>query len=254
MKRRFKIVGNWKLNKGIEDSLALAHSIADKTTPFHLIDIGVAPVALSLHALSKSLADSHLKVGAQNSFHKNQGAFTGELSPTLLKDAGASFCIVGHSERRQIFHESDDETGLRAKACLEADMDIIVCCGETEEQRESGQTLTVVEKQLSSVFALLPKDTGGRLTVAYEPVWAIGTGKTATPQTAQDAHSAIRSLLSRFFTNQAKSIAIQYGGSVKPQNARELLAQPDIDGALVGGASLKSYDFAAICEIAENLS
>lgn len=254
MTRRLKIVGNWKLNKGIQESLSLATSVAEHTKKYSGIDVGVAPVSLSLHSLAQTLSDSHLQVGGQNTYFENGGAFTGECSPLLLKDAGASFCIVGHSERRQIFKEQSEDIGKKAVQCLSAGLEVIVCCGETESEREANQTNAVVEAQLKAALQPCPKDMAKRITIAYEPVWAIGTGKSATPELAQEAHSFIRGLLENVFPGDSEHMTIQYGGSVKPANAEALLKMPDIDGALVGGASLKPEDFSEICRIANQAS
>lgn len=254
MKRTFKIVGNWELNKGIQESLSLAAEVTELTKGYQSVAIGIAPVSLSLHALAQKHSGTHIHIGGQNTYFEKSGAFTGECSPTLLKDAGATFCIVGHSERRQIFKESNEDIGKKAALCLEAGLDLIVCCGETEAERETNKTNAIVESQLKAALMNCPKGLAKNITIAYEPVWAIGTGKSATPELAQEAHGFIRGLLETHFPGNSEHMVIQYGGSVKPGNAESLLKMPDIDGALVGGASLKPEDFAQICNIANNLS
>ena len=205
----------------------------------------VAPSFVSLHAAAAELADSHVRVYAQNVHWDEEGAFTGEVSGSMLVAAGAAGAIVGHSERRQYFCETDETAARRASAALDVGLGVIACVGETLEEREAGETEAVLRRQVGALAEAVPEPTV-KLDVAYEPVWAIGTGKTATPDMAQKAHAFIRSL---YPVEQ-----ILYGGSVKPESAEELLAQPDVDGALVGGASLDIDSFAAICRTAARLS
>lgn len=239
------IAGNWKLHKTLAEAEALARAIADG--PREGVDVLVAPVATAITTVVAALADSGVAVAGQNCHQENSGAFTGELSPALLLDAGCSHCIVGHSERRTLFGETDAGVHAKTTALLEAGLTPIVCVGETLEQREAGQTLDVV---LGQVRSALEGVDASRVVLAYEPVWAIGTGRTASPADAQEVHAAIRETL-RSLSGEgggevAQGVRILYGGSVKPNNAAELLAEPDIDGALVGGASLKAETFLPI--------
>jgi len=214
-------------------------------------DVAVCPPFPYLMLASKALSGSRIGLGAQNMYWEPEGAFTGEVSPKMLKDAGCEFVIVGHSERRQFFGETDASVNKKVLKALETGLKPIVCVGETLAERESGKTEHVVETQINGCFRDLSADGMKAVTVAYEPVWAIGTGKTATPEQAQDVHRFIRGLLcGAFGKGTGESIRIQYGGSVKPDNAKLLLSQPDIDGALVGGASLKAESFAAIVRAA----
>jgi len=211
----------------------------------------VCPPFTALASVSAALQDSTIKLGAQNVHWEKEGAFTGEIAPAMLKEHGVRYAIVGHSERRQFFGETDAGVNQRAKAALAHQIRPIVCVGETLAQREAGQTETVIRTQVTGSLAGLSKDDMMETVIAYEPVWAIGTGKTATKEQAQEVHALIRRLLTSLFdATAAGKVRIQYGGSVKPGNARELLTQPDVDGALVGGASLKAQDFAAIVKAA----
>jgi len=242
------VAGNWKLHKGIAEARELAAAI--KEADSETIDVGVAPVATALHAVAEVLAGSDVILAAQNTFHEDSGAYTGELSPELLKDVGCSACLVGHSERRTLFHETDPGVRKKTAALLAKGLMPIVCVGESLSQRDSGMTLDVVLGQVTSTLAGLEEP--GSLVFAYEPIWAIGTGRTAKPEDAQQVHAAIREKLAERFDPQvARGIRILYGGSVKPDNAAELLAQPDIDGALVGGASLKAETFVPILRAAQ---
>ncbi|MDY0005101.1 MAG: triose-phosphate isomerase [Polyangia bacterium] len=244
------ICGNWKLHKTLEESVALARAVADGVAGLAGIEVGLAPVATAIHAVRRALAGSPLRVGAQNCHQEPKGAFTGELSAPLIKDAGCDFVIVGHSERRQLFGETDAGVNMKTKALLAAGLTPIVCVGETIEQRQAGQTFDLVRLQVRGALHGLGPAEIGSLVIAYEPVWAIGTGLTATTEQAQEVHGAIRALLEELAGAEADRVRIQYGGSVKPGNARALLGQPDIDGALVGGASLVADDFVAICKAA----
>jgi triosephosphate isomerase len=228
------IAGNWKLFKGPAEAGEFCRALKARLGE-PAVDVAVFPPYVSLAAAVEALADSPIAVGAQNVHWAETGAFTGEISAAMLKEIGAYAAIVGHSERRQFFGETDETVAKRAEAALADGLDVIACVGELEAERESGETEAVLRRQVS----VLPRDE--RLVVAYEPVWAIGTGKTATPDMAQDAHAFIKSLL---------DVPVLYGGSVKPDNAAELLSRPDVDGALVGGASLEVESFAATCEAA----
>jgi triosephosphate isomerase (TIM) len=227
------IAGNWKMYKGPAE--AAEFCLALREQGLEGVDVVVCPPFVSLAVSVQLLAGTEIAVAAQNVHWEDEGAFTGEISPRMLRELGVYGTIVGHSERRQFFGETDDTVAKRVDAALEAGLFVIACIGETEEERESNQTEEVLRRQLS---VLEPDDN---LVLAYEPVWAIGTGKTATPEIAQEAHAFVKSQL---------DAPVLYGGSVKPDNAAELLAQPGVDGALVGGASLELESFMAICRAA----
>jgi triosephosphate isomerase (TIM) len=239
------IAGNWKMAKGPGEAASFCAELRDELADAGGVDIVVAPPFVSLGAAAEELDGSPIRVYAQNVHWEESGAFTGEVSPGMLRELGAYGTIVGHSERRQYFCETDETTAKRAQAALEAGLGVIACVGETLEEREAGETEAVLRRQVEAIAAEIPESVGA-LDVAYEPVWAIGTGKTATPEIAQEAHAFIRGLY--------PVERILYGGSVKPENAEELLAQPDVDGALVGGASLDVESFTAICRTAARLS
>jgi triosephosphate isomerase (TIM) len=228
------IAGNWKMFKGPAETAEFCVALRERPLPPG-VDVVVCPPFVSLAVAVQLLAGTELAVAAQNVHWESEGAFTGEISAPMLRELGVYGAIVGHSERRQYFGETDETVAKRARAALDAGLSVIACVGETESEREAGDTEQVLRRQI----AVLEADE--HLVVAYEPVWAIGTGKTATPQLAQEAHGLIKSLL---------DVPVLYGGSVKPDNAGELLAQPDIDGALVGGASLDVDSFIAICQAA----
>jgi triosephosphate isomerase len=211
------------------------------------IQVAVAPPFTALAAARQALQGSPIELFAQNCHHEKQGAFTGEVSAPMLKEIGCEGVILGHSERRQYFGETDEGVNRKLRAALEAQLHPIVCVGETLQEREANRTWEVVSRQVRGAFAGLGADAIGRCTIAYEPVWAIGTGKTATTAQAQEVHAFIRGLLVKMFDEAtAKKVRIQYGGSVKPSNARELMSQPDVDGALVGGAALEVRSFSDI--------
>lgn len=246
MRRPF-IAGNWKLHKTTAEAVTLVKALEANLADVTDRDIVVAPVFTVLTSVSSALRDSNIAVAAQNCFPEMQGAYTGEVSPLLLKDAGCRYVIVGHSERRQLFGETDGFINRKLKAVVDTGLTAIFCVGETLEEREQGRTFEVLEKQLRGGLENLLRDAMARVVVAYEPVWAIGTGKTASAAQAQQAHAFIRDLLSRLYdADLACRIRIVYGGSVKPDNVDGLLCQQDIDGALVGGASLKAEDFIRI--------
>ncbi len=245
------VVGNWKLNKTINDSLALVTELKNQLGATKGVAIGVAPVFTSLHAVAKRLEGTAIATCGQNCHWENSGAWTGEVGAPLLADAGASWVIVGHSERRQFFGDTSESVGKKAKAAIAAGLGAIVCVGEMLADRDGGRTLSVVDEQLSGGLAGIEASSASKLVIAYEPVWAIGTGRTATPAQAQEVHAHIRKRLAdRYGAAVADTIRIQYGGSVKPQNAEQLMSEPDIDGALVGGASLEAADFIAIVKAA----
>lgn len=245
--RKTIIAGNWKLNKTCKEAIELVTELNRELSDITEVDVVVCPVFTALRDVSDVLVDSHIGLGAQNIYWEDAGAFTGEVSAPLIKEAGAQYVIIGHSERRQFFGETDATVNRKIKAALKYDLTPIVCVGELLEEREAGKTKDVIQKQFSGSFAGFTDIDMKKLVIAYEPVWAIGTGKTATKEQAQEVHQFIRQLLIKSFGQEtAESIRIQYGGSVKPENIEELVSQADIDGALVGGASLKSDSFIQI--------
>ncbi len=247
--RKPLIAGNWKLHNTVAASQALAAAIAAHVGGQSACDVVVAPVATSLAAVKQTLEGSAVGLAAQNTHSEDSGAFTGELSPVLLVDVGCDYCIVGHSERRQYFGETDAGVRKKAAALLVHKVVPIVCVGESLEQREAGKTLEVVLGQVEAATDGLDAVALAPLVVAYEPIWAIGTGLTAKSADAQDVHRAIRGHLAELKGKSwADSVRILYGGSVKPSNADELLMQPDVDGALVGGASLSADNFIPIID------
>lgn len=246
MRRPF-IAGNWKMNLDRASAVALAEKLAKAVEKVEGVDLAVFPPSMYVDAVAKVLAGSRLAWGCQNAYYQPNGAFTGEISVSMLQDLGCRYCILGHSERRHILGESDQEINKKVHAILSGGLVPIVCVGELLAEREAGQTMTVIRRQVDGSLADLSAQQMLKVVVAYEPVWAIGTGKVATPEQAEEVHLALRSLLeSRYNREVAEAVRIQYGGSVKPDNAAELLAQPNIDGALVGGASLKADQFMGI--------
>ena len=247
------VVGNWKLNKTIAEALALVTELKNQLGTARGVAVGVAPVFTAIHAVAKRLEGSAIATCGQDCFWEKSGAFTGEVSAPLLADAGATWAIVGHSERRQFFGDTNDSVGKKARAVLAAGLGAIVCVGEMLAERDAGRTLDIVDGQLNGALDGIDAATAAqRLVIAYEPVWAIGTGRTATPAQAQEVHAHIRKRLTeRFGAPTATAIRIQYGGSVKAANAEALMSQPDIDGALVGGASLEAAEFVAIVKAAK---
>ena len=241
------IAGNWKLNKTIREAIELVTMLKRLLTDFERVDVVVCPPFTAISDVSEVLIDSPIRLGAQDVFWEEKGAFTGEVSAGLLKDAGAGFAIVGHSERRQFFHETDQTVNKKAKAALKSALTPIVCVGESPAERESGKTFKVLETQLRGSLAGFTAEELAKAVVAYEPVWAIGTGKVATPAQAEEAHAFIRKeIASLLGEDAARGVRIQYGGSVKADNISDLMREPDIDGALVGGASLDARGFAEI--------
>ncbi|MEK6571720.1 MAG: triose-phosphate isomerase [Bacteroidota bacterium] len=246
--RRKIIAGNWKMNKNVDESVALINELKERfrNLPDGL-EVVICPPYTSLVVGSQLLRGSALKLGAQNMYYEDDGAFTGEISARMLKSIGCEYVILGHSERRTYFHESDDVVNKKVRKALASGLRPIICVGETLDERERGLTEVVVTRQVKGVLENVSADELSRAVIAYEPVWAIGTGKNATPQQANDIHRLIRGLISRLYDRTAGDrLIIQYGGSVKPENAMDLLSQPDVDGALVGGASLKAESFATI--------
>jgi triosephosphate isomerase len=249
MTRRPFIAGNWKMNLGPSAGAALAGALAEGLTGIAdvAVDVAVAPIAVSIPAVAAALADSGVHVASQNIHPQPAGAFTGELPAAVLREAGCTYAIIGHSERRQLFGEGDAFINQKVLAALAGGLLPILCVGETLAQRDAGDAESTVLGQLAAGLAGLAADQVAAVTLAYEPVWAIGTGRTATPEVAQQMHATIRGwLASTYPAFVAAQLRIQYGGSVKPHNAADLIGQPDIDGALVGGASLKADSFLAI--------
>jgi len=245
------IAGNWKMHKTLSPTRTLLAELAQAVDGVEGVDVAVAPPFTALATAVESLRGNAIRVGAQNMHEEEEGAYTGEISPVMLTDVAADFVILGHSERRALFGEGDELIGRKVRAALAHDLVPYVCCGETQQEREAGDTSTVVERQLRAGLAGVPSGQAPGIVVAYEPVWAIGTGLTASPDQAQDVHAGIRALLADLFDQAtAEAIRIQYGGSVKPGNAAELMSQPDIDGALVGGAALDADSFAGIVHAA----
>lgn len=238
------IAGNWKMNLSIAEAVALVSGLKRSTADIAEVEIVVCPPSSMLLAVRDALNGSKVGLGAQNVYPENSGAFTGELSPLMLKDAGCSYVIVGHSERRQYFNETDAFINKKALKALEHGLTPIICVGETLSEREQGIMQTIITKQVTGCVSGLSEEQMIKSVIAYEPVWAIGTGKTASDEQAQEVHYLIRTLLADLFSKTvANSVRIQYGGSVKPDNIKGLMSQPDIDGALVGGASLKLDSF-----------
>ncbi len=239
------VAGNWKMHKDLEAGLELVGGLRRKIRRDIGVDLALCPPYTLLYPLAKELAGTPFKLGAQNCHFEPQGAFTGEISPQMVKAAGCTYVIIGHSERRHVFGELNDLLKKKVAAAQQAGLHVVYCIGEQLEEREAGRTEQIVERQLDEVLTRDLDTT--RLTIAYEPVWAIGTGKTATPDQAQSVHAFVRAKLGGLFGDQvAKDLRIQYGGSIKPNNATELFACPDVDGGLVGGACLVADDFAAI--------
>jgi triosephosphate isomerase len=245
--RKPLIAGNWKMNGSGESATALARSISDQSPGYGAVDLLVCPPFCYLKTVSTALAGGTVLLGAQNMYFEKSGAYTGEISADMLKDCGATFVILGHSERRHVLGETDEDVNKKTAAAHAAGLTPIVCVGELLSEREEGNTADVIRRQFEGSLAGLSDKLMAATVVAYEPVWAIGTGKVATPQQAQQVHADLRKLIAaRYNDATAQRVRILYGGSVKPDNAAELLGQPDIDGALVGGASLKADDFLAI--------
>ena len=241
------IAGNWKMYKTTPEAVETAQRLVELVADSADVDIMIAPVFTALDPVSQVVSNSRVALGAQNLYWEKEGAYTGEISADMLLSAGCQYVIIGHSERRQYFGETDETVNKKIRAALDTALIPVFCVGETEEEREAGQTFSVLDKQVKiGLDGYFAKDLG-TLVIAYEPVWAIGTGKTATKEQAQETHAYIRSLMNQTFDKAlAQSVRILYGGSVKPANVSELMAMPDIDGALVGGASLDAESFSQI--------
>ncbi len=245
--RKTIIAGNWKMYKTLREGQELVIALRRELYQIEDIDIVVCPPYTLLAYLADALETSNILIGAQDVYWQDEGAFTGEVSPVMLKDIGCKFVIIGHSERRQYFGETNESVNNKLKAALRHNLTPIVCVGETLSQRESGKTFKVLDDHIENGLKDITDIDILKIVIAYEPVWAIGTGKNATPQQAQEAQKYIRDLLRKMYNNDiADTVRIQYGGSVKPENITELMSQPDVDGALVGGASLQIETFAEI--------
>ena len=249
------IAGNWKMNKTTNEAVELVASLKKNLLGFANADIVVCPPFTSLTAVYDVIGDTNIGLGAQNLFWEKEGAYTGEISPIMLKDTGCEYVIIGHSERRQYFGETDETVNKRIDTALAVGLTPIVCIGETLEQREANKTFDVIETQLKGGLDGFAEDDLRQMVIAYEPVWAIGTGKTATNQQAQEVHAYIRKWVENSFSKDvAQEVRILYGGSVKPDNIAGLMDEKDIDGALVGGASLKAASFVDIVKNASKIS
>jgi triosephosphate isomerase len=241
------MAGNWKMNKDIKEAISLVNDIKRDVYNVDNVEIVVCPPFTDLSDVGEMLIESNIALGAQNCYWEKEGAFTGEVSAGMLKSAGCRYVIIGHSERRQYFGETDETVNKRIKAAVAGGLIPIMCVGETLQEREAGRTLDVVRTQLTDGLKGFDETFLDTLVIAYEPVWAIGTGKTATPDQAQEVHAFIRKLLIELFSESfANSRCILYGGSVKPDNVEELMREEDVDGGLVGGASLKADSFSAL--------
>jgi triosephosphate isomerase len=247
MARKVIIAGNWKMNKTAAEGKALVEELKPLVADITDAEVVVCPTFTSIGAVVEAAKGSNVKVGSQNIHWAESGAFTGEISADMLKEAGVEYVIIGHSERRQYFGETDETVNKRLQAALAAGLIPLVCIGELLEEREGGKTEDVLKTQLTGGLAGISAEDMKKSVIAYEPVWAIGTGKTATPEMAEEAHAFIRKVLADLFdADTAEAVRIQYGGSMKPENSKELVAQADIDGGLIGGASLKAASFAEL--------
>ena len=245
--RRVIIAGNWKMYKTIDESIELVNLLKRSLADINEVEIVVCPPFTSLSDVREAIMDTNIRLGAQDCYWEKEGAFTGEVSCAMLKSAGCSYVIIGHSERRQYFNETNATVNKKVKAALKEGLKPIVCVGERIEERKAQKTFEVVKDHVTNSLAGLTRDEMLKVVIAYEPVWAIGTGLTATKEQAEEVHKYIRDLLKKMYDEElADSITIQYGGSVKPENIKELISQEDVDGALVGGASLKADSFSQI--------
>jgi len=249
MARKIFIAGNWKMNTTVDEARALAKGVVEEVGSVTDVDIAICPPYTNLLAVSEIIKGSSIKLGAQDVHWEPKGAFTGKVSCAMLKSVGVTYVIIGHSEQRTYFGETDETVNKKVKVTLDADLLPIICVGETLEERKGGKMESVVEQQIRGAFKEIPNEDALKCTIAYEPVWAIGTGETASPQQANEAHMFIRKIIADIYTQEiANTIRIQYGGSMKPGNAKELLNNSDVDGGLIGGAALKAADFAGIVQ------
>jgi triosephosphate isomerase len=246
------IAGNWKMNKTVGEAIDLIRELKTSLSGVKGVEVAVAPPFTALYAVRKELQGSPILLAAQHLYWEEKGAFTGEVSPPMLKEVGCRYVIIGHSERRQFFGEMDETVNRRIKAALPQGLKVIFCIGETLKEREEGKTFSVIERQVEGGLKGLGHEDMRSVTIAYEPVWAIGTGRTATPDQAEEVHRYIRGKLEKLYSRGiSEEIRIQYGGSVTPENVKGLMSQSDIDGALVGGASLKAESFSKIVRFKE---
>jgi len=247
------IGGNWKMNKGTpSEAIEMLKELIPLVKKIRYVDIVIVPPFTALFSAIKTVKGTNIMVGAQNMYYEEKGAFTGEVSPVFLKELGCKYVILGHSERRDIFNEGDNLINKKLKKALNSDLNPIVCIGEHLEERETGRTKDVIENQFKLTFKDLKSEELSRVIIAYEPIWAIGTGKTATPEQAEEIHIFIRELIDSIYgKNTAETVRIQYGGSIKPTNAKEIFEKENIDGGLVGGASLQSKSLYEIIKAAE---
>ncbi|KHD46028.1 triose-phosphate isomerase [Streptococcus hongkongensis] len=249
MSRKPIIAGNWKMNKNPQEAQAFVEAVVGKLPSSELVEAAIAAPAVDLNALLWFAKDSELKVAAQNCYFENEGAYTGETSPKVLNEMGVNYVVIGHSERREYFHETDQDINKKAKAIFANNMTPIICCGETLETYEEGKAVDFVGAQVSKALAGLTEEQVSTLVIAYEPIWAIGTGKSATQDDAQKMCKAVRDVVAADFGQAvADKVRVQYGGSVKPENVASYMACPDVDGALVGGASLEAESFLALLD------
>jgi triosephosphate isomerase len=252
MERLPFIAGNWKMNKTVEEAFDLTEQLKASLQNIKGVEVAVAPPFTALYTVSVALKGSPIRLTAQNLFYEERGAFTGEISPLMLREIGCQYVIIGHSERRQFFGETEETVNRKIKAAFHQNLKPILCVGETSKEREGGQTFTVIERQLQGALKGILNKEMDNIVIAYEPVWAIGTGKTATPEQADEVHRYIREKIEKLYSREiAMEIRIQYGGSVTPENIKGLMGQENIDGALVGGASLKSETFSKIVKFRE---
>ncbi|NWF94228.1 MAG: triose-phosphate isomerase [Syntrophaceae bacterium] len=252
MERLPFIAGNWKMNKTVEEATGLVRELKTSLSGVKDVEVAVAPPFTALYSVSQELMGSSIRLAAQNVFYEEKGAFTGEISPLMLKAIGCQYVIIGHSERRQFFGETDETVNRKMKVALTHGLNPIFCIGETLKEREEGKTFSVIRRQIEGGLQGLGENEMKGVVIAYEPVWAIGTGKTATPEQAEEVHRFIRERLEKLYSPEiARGVRIQYGGSVTPENIRGLMGQEDIDGALVGGASLKAESFSRIVRFRE---
>lgn len=246
------IAGNWKMNKTVKEALELVKALKVSLSGVQGVEVAVAPPFTALYPVAQELRNSFIELAAQNLFWEEKGAFTGEVSPLMLKEVGCQYVIIGHSERRQYFGETDETVNRKIRSAIRSDLKVIFCIGETLEEREGGKTFSVVERQLIEGLKGIDEEMMGKIVIAYEPVWAIGTGKTASPEQAGEVHRFIREKIERLYSKRtSETLRIQYGGSVTPENIKALMAEPGIDGALVGGASLQAESFTRIVRFKE---
>lgn len=246
--RKKIIAANWKMNKDVNETSEFIASFQKEMQTYDCpAEVIICPPLISLHTAARLLQGSKIELGAQNFHYEDDGAYTGETSARMLKSLGVRYVIVGHSERRHHFGETDEVVSKKVKKALSSGLKVILCIGESLDERDGGVTEMVLERQVTTALNGLTEQQMSAIVIAYEPIWAIGTGRNATPQQAEDAHAFIRSVVAKLFNKEvASALTIQYGGSVKPDNASQLLSQPDVDGALVGGASLAADSFAKI--------